>query len=1092
MKIFISSPGNLQPERRIAFRVLNELGRQYEKIEEFDVFLSDFFPSAGIPVPIQAQLPSPQEYDLFVCIYWWKMGTPLPDHFETDSGRIEVIGPNGERNLTGTEYEYAWALEGWRKKRCPRILVYRKRGEAVFKAKEAEELRDMALMLQRVEQFEKNFKAGDNSYISARHSFDDTAEFEELFRAHARQMVKDILREKGHDSDLIERAAPPPIWDGRCPFRGLSRFEYRHAPIFFGRTRVITEMLLRLEQNYSNGLGFLAIVGGSGSGKSSVVRAGLLPELSRRASEGIGGDVVEWRGAVASLEEQTSPALIIANALIGGEQENLSMKALGRSRSGLMADAFTLADKIVDDPGFAAHEIVQHIQKLTDEARRKKASRPNSEVRFILFVDQLEQLFAKKDDQEHRAAILHFLQTLASNGGVWIVAALRSDFFGAYQEHVFFDEQHGETFQLNLSPPTHAEFESIIRFSAEAAGISFEAESSVRDLADILFEETLDADNSLSLLELILEKIYIADCLENAEGHAALAPSLTAILDQQHQRRGTILKIETYRSFGGVQGVLGAVADACEKEVTAEQLAVHDCLFWEFIQVPDEFSKPVAVSVAWNSLEADTTKKAFVENCLKHRLMTTSGQSGGVRVQLAHEMLLEAWPLLRIWQQNHRRLLAALTRVSAWSRRWEAEGQAPDLKLPEGQMLEEAKELLQKLPADLGKPIKPFVEASQRTAEKRLRNRRTLLVTLVVLCGVALLGGIVASIQARMLSHEYTQAKLKYDLADQFQLSVVTLQDGSLALRSTSATYEYLDDASWPRFISMAAGLERVAELDIQDCLSLTLMNEMGGLTGLQTLYISGCDNVESIDIGGLQKLKSFVVRRAFELREISGISQCRELENIDLTDCASLSELPDFKVFPELKSLIVIGCTSLKPIGSLSENPVLEHLDVMNSSAIGECKDLSFLGKKPRLKYLDLSYSKVESLRGICGAVGLRSLFLNYCHELRAVDNIVCLDELESIGLKGTGKVTNLLPIADCQPGLVLECDSALQSRLHDQIRVLETSGIKIAREARSDSRANERKRLPPWERDLESGRSSDSDPTQPNTPPFAPSSGL
>lgn len=126
MKVFISSPGDVQPERRLATRILAKLGRQYRQFDPIEVFVSEYYPSQGVPIPIQAQLPKTDEYDMLVCIVWNRMGTPLPGQVVTESGTVELLGPNGESGLTGTEYEFVWALSGWKQRGLPMLMVYRK------------------------------------------------------------------------------------------------------------------------------------------------------------------------------------------------------------------------------------------------------------------------------------------------------------------------------------------------------------------------------------------------------------------------------------------------------------------------------------------------------------------------------------------------------------------------------------------------------------------------------------------------------------------------------------------------------------------------------------------------------------------------------------------------------------------------------------------------------------------------------------------------------------------------------------------------------------------------------------------------------
>lgn len=130
VRIFISGPGDVENEREIAFRVLKNFERQYQSFAEFDIFISKHFPSQGISVPIQSQLPDTGNYDIFICIFWSRMGTPLPEVVTSDGSEVRITGPDGQTKLTGTEYEFLWALHSWKQKGFPRVKVYRKKAHS--------------------------------------------------------------------------------------------------------------------------------------------------------------------------------------------------------------------------------------------------------------------------------------------------------------------------------------------------------------------------------------------------------------------------------------------------------------------------------------------------------------------------------------------------------------------------------------------------------------------------------------------------------------------------------------------------------------------------------------------------------------------------------------------------------------------------------------------------------------------------------------------------------------------------------------------------------------------------------------------------
>jgi len=94
---------------------------------------------------------------------------------------------------------------------------------------------------------------------------------------------------------LAEAAEPIAIWKQGSPYRGLATFEFEHAPIFFGRRRAIEDVIAALRAQAANGRALVLVLGMSGSGKSSLVRAGVLPQMTQT---GVIEGVREWRRAV--------------------------------------------------------------------------------------------------------------------------------------------------------------------------------------------------------------------------------------------------------------------------------------------------------------------------------------------------------------------------------------------------------------------------------------------------------------------------------------------------------------------------------------------------------------------------------------------------------------------------------------------------------------------------------------------------------------------------------------------------------------------------------------------------------------------------
>jgi len=237
-------------------------------------------PDAGY----QGQIPNTAEFDLVICILWSRLGTLLAP---------TLTMPDGSTPGSGTDYEIGWALDHAGKNRgVPQLRVYRNcsRPTPPLEPKEEREvfIRQWDSLQQFFTDWDKNSEANFNGTWN---NYQNLEEFEELFRGHFRDFLGcQVDQETGQK--LLSRKVRR--WKS-SPFRGLNVFDFEHAPIFHGRTRAIGEVLEALEGQVRAQRPFVLVVGASGSGKSSLVRAGVLPLLTQpEAIEGVG----LWRWSV--------------------------------------------------------------------------------------------------------------------------------------------------------------------------------------------------------------------------------------------------------------------------------------------------------------------------------------------------------------------------------------------------------------------------------------------------------------------------------------------------------------------------------------------------------------------------------------------------------------------------------------------------------------------------------------------------------------------------------------------------------------------------------------------------------------------------
>jgi eukaryotic-like serine/threonine-protein kinase len=288
VKVFVSSPVDVAPERGRVQAVATKLNRDYEDLVRFETVLwEEHFYKADRS--FQPQIPEAVTCDVLVSIFWTRVGTELPGDF----ARM----PDGKPYPSGTAYELLTALEASRAKGVPDVYVFRKTADAALPTADPGRRRQAQIQLDAVEAFWTEwFKSEQGHFKAAFQTFATTDEFE--------RQVELLLRQWLESHGLLGPRLKWPKEKG-SPFRGLAPFEAEHAAVFFGRDRIIDEARRRLAAAETTSP-FLLIVGASGSGKSSLARAGLIPRLT---TPGIVSSVDVWRVAIMKPSEGQAGAI---------------------------------------------------------------------------------------------------------------------------------------------------------------------------------------------------------------------------------------------------------------------------------------------------------------------------------------------------------------------------------------------------------------------------------------------------------------------------------------------------------------------------------------------------------------------------------------------------------------------------------------------------------------------------------------------------------------------------------------------------------------------------------------------------------------
>ncbi len=520
-----------------------------------------------------------------------------------------------------------------------------------------------------------------------------------------------------------------------CPYRGLQPFREEDAGFFCGRLSFTEKLVAAVEAG-----SFVAVVGASGSGKSSVVRAGLIPALRHRSSQRKAQGHVWDMVAMRPLEQ---PLHSLATCLLP-----------------LLEPDMDEVDRLIRAEKLSASILAGDV-KLRAVVERVLEKQPGTD-RLLLVVDQWEELYTLcRDDGAARAFVDQLLD--ASTGSrLSVVITLRGDFFG----HALGDRRLSDRLQngmVTIGPMTRDELRAAIVEPAKKVKLRFEDGLDTRILSD-LGEEP----GNLPLLEFLLTELW-------------------------HRRRGSMLLHEAYGAIGGVRRAIAEHADRAFGKLSAHE---QEAARWALMQLvaPGEGALDSRRRALLGSLDA--TEREVVTKLAQDRLLVTRRDEAGQDiVEIGHEALIREWGRLRGWLNEDREFLRVLIRLDEQAALWYEERQPNDLLLRARRRLAEAEELLKARPRAVSPALRVFLDASlkaererqeaeQNVERERLANtlrmaRRTRNAAVIVSVLFA-----VASIAAGFALYKESEAKRAEAVAKQNAL--VAERNAQVALKSAT------------------------------------------------------------------------------------------------------------------------------------------------------------------------------------------------------------------------------------------------------------------------------------------------------------------
>ena len=467
--------------------------------------------------------------------------------------------------------------------------------------------------------------------------------------------------------DLLN-AAPYP---GEPPFKGLRYFGEADSRLFFGRERLVASLVNRL----SGGEAFLAVIGASGSGKSSLVRAGIVPaltagEASHAQDPATAG--VHWRSAIFAPTARPLQALAAALTPVGGADS-----------------AQPLADRLATEPA----ALSGYLRSQLAAAGQPDQLSPAGE-RWLIVVDQFEELFTLCRSAAEQHAFVDALLAVvdpANNAPASVVIALRADFYAQCGQHPAL-RQALAAHQEFIGPMSAEELRRAIEAPALQGGWEFEP-----GIVDLILRDAGDEPGALPLLS-------------------------HALLETWLRRRGRVLTLPAYAETGGVHGAIARTAETVyNHRLAPEQQPQMRSILLRLTELGDEGldTRRRATLQELASSPAAQEQVQHVLGILSDARLVTIDQD---TVEIAHEALIRAWPTLRQWLADDREGLRLHRRLTEAAQAWEEMGRDPD-ELVSGARLALAREWAESHPANLNALEQQFLAASVELAERRQREQ---------------------------------------------------------------------------------------------------------------------------------------------------------------------------------------------------------------------------------------------------------------------------------------------------------------------------------------------------------------------------------
>jgi len=546
--------------------------------------------------------------------------------------------------------------------------------------------------------------------------------------------------------------APPPLVSvsGKVdsPYRGLSAFEEQDAAFFFGRETAVAEVLGRMSRLLP-GSGLMVVSGVSGAGKSSLLRAGVLPRV-RGAGLSSAPESTAWPCLVFTPGRAPLDELALRVAVLAGADAAAVRRGLDTDPDGFALTARQAA--FAPPPGLRSGP----------ETSGTERYHPPQERRLLLVVDQFEQVFTQCADEGQRRAFITALCAVAGAGqrtdhapAALVVLGVRGDFEGRCANYPQLAGAVQDRYLVTAM--TERQLRMAITEPAKKAGAQVDG-----DLVEVLLAEVRTR--------------------QPGAGDAGVLPLLSHALDQAwRSRTGQSLTLADYERTGGIEGAVADSAQRAYDHLTSAQQAAARQVFTRLTAISTEGVDTADRASQAELIEGKSAAEiqdvhAVLEAFAAERLLTLAADS----VEVSHEVLPAAWPLLRdTWLAETHADRIVRTRLYNVAAEWDRHSRDPSY-LYSGSLLQAAADTAARIAADparhppLSQSERDFLHVSGRARHRRARGRQAVIAGLLVLTLTAITTAAIAVHNAASASRQHVLALSRQLAAESLTITSVS------------------------------------------------------------------------------------------------------------------------------------------------------------------------------------------------------------------------------------------------------------------------------------------------------------------------------